>query len=718
MKIIPSGKYNIFTFRVTILLFLTLGSVLLSGQEASDLTIDSVYAMSFEDLLNVKIVSASRKSEKLAESAANVEIITAEEIKIQGYHNLLDILRSEPMIDVNAAGQGYYTDIGARGVNPHANMGKYWQILIDGQDMNWYQFSRNHVSPAWVSVENIERIEIVKGPSSALWGANAYFGVINIITKPNINKNSAMASYFAGSNQTYSLNLGTNIKAGKNTTVFTSLSQYHENIPRKIKEWSLVKGSDVMSNHNQSDYLNWYTKISSGDFNINFLHSQDRSYHSIASFGIGAKDAFFPIKKTFVNATWSPSLEENTSLTFSLIYDYTTWGDKARYEDNPHSGIMVIDTGNQSSTDNFVRYMKGNDQLYGAKLLVNHKFSNWFDLTAGGDLKYVDAIRWYFPSVWNYYNLEVPEFSVFEYGIYSQAAIRPFRELTLNAGLRFDYHQIYKEVFSPRVSMVYKPKLPFVFKLIYGTAYKAPSLHELYYFSFNRVYGNPTLEPETNTTYEGQIIYRYQNIVKASVSLFYIRMNSLIVYNTRADSLPLVGAEFFPTSQLPDGSRNYRQQTNKGENTTQGIEFSVDIRPVSALEINLSGTYREPYYIEGNTKTELYYTPKFKLHTMLSYRIKNKFILSLNSRYHSKAKTEDFVRNEPGNPYIPDYDNTPYAPEFITFDFVFTVSNVTKNTELQFKVANLTNKEYYEASRHVLYHQPGVSFYGKAMLKF
>jgi iron complex outermembrane receptor protein len=144
---------------------------------------DQLQHMSVEDLANLQVTSVSKRPEALRSSASSIYVITAEDIRRSGYVTLPEVLRLAPNLEV-ARINGYSYSVTARGFNSPETANKLL-VLIDGRSVYepigsgvlWQQID--------VSLDNIDRIEVISGPGGTLWGANAVNGVINIISKPS-----------------------------------------------------------------------------------------------------------------------------------------------------------------------------------------------------------------------------------------------------------------------------------------------------------------------------------------------------------------------------------------------------------------------------------------------------------------------------------------------------------------------------------------------------
>src|SRR5882672_8896911 len=172
------------------LLLVSLTGAARAQQPTHDLT-----EASLEDLMNIEVTTVSKKEQKLAQAPAAVYVITHEEIRRSGMTSLPDLLRMVPGMQVGQI-QGGPWAVSARGFNDQYS--NKLLVLVDGRSV----YSPIHAGVTWESqdtlLEDIDRIEVIRGPGATLWGANAVNGVINIITKAAKDTQGALATAGAG----------------------------------------------------------------------------------------------------------------------------------------------------------------------------------------------------------------------------------------------------------------------------------------------------------------------------------------------------------------------------------------------------------------------------------------------------------------------------------------------------------------------------------------
>ncbi|WP_339677107.1 TonB-dependent receptor [uncultured Zhongshania sp.] len=142
---------------------------------------DDLTGLSLDALMDISVTTVSKKAERLSEAAAAVYVLTAEDIRQSGARNIPDALRLVPGVQVSQV-DAHTWAVSARGFN--STVSDKLEVLMDGRSLYTPLFSGVYWDAQNTLLEDIDRIEVVRGPGGALWGANAVNGVINIITKP------------------------------------------------------------------------------------------------------------------------------------------------------------------------------------------------------------------------------------------------------------------------------------------------------------------------------------------------------------------------------------------------------------------------------------------------------------------------------------------------------------------------------------------------------
>ena len=174
-------------------------AILAAFSAASHAAGDRLEEMSLEDLVKTDITSVARKSQSLADVPAAAFVITAEDIRRSGAQALPDVLRMAPGIQVAQIDNGRYA-VTARSFN--GRFANKLQVLVDGRSLYHPLFAGVTWELDPIPLEDIERIEIIRGAGAVMWGANAVNGVINIITRHTRNQAGAAVSVTAGSKGT------------------------------------------------------------------------------------------------------------------------------------------------------------------------------------------------------------------------------------------------------------------------------------------------------------------------------------------------------------------------------------------------------------------------------------------------------------------------------------------------------------------------------------
>src|ERR1700737_3957465 len=172
-----------------------------------------VTAMSVEDLMNVQVTSVSKRTQKLADAAAAIFVITQKDIRRAGATSIPEALRMVPGLQVARIDENKWA-ISSRGFN--GRFANKLLVLIDGRSVYTPLFSGVYWNIQDVMLEDVDRIEVIRGPGATLWGANAVDGVINIITKPAASTQSGVVTAGGGNKEGGSGRARDRSKFGKN----------------------------------------------------------------------------------------------------------------------------------------------------------------------------------------------------------------------------------------------------------------------------------------------------------------------------------------------------------------------------------------------------------------------------------------------------------------------------------------------------------------------
>ncbi len=683
-----------------------------------------------------KVYTASRKEQRIQKAPAVVTVLTAADIRAGGWRSLLELLRYVVGIDIN--NNGHWPDIGIRGVNPRVTYGDKIIILLDGHNMSWRQFNRNLLNSSWVAIDNIKRIEIIRGPGSALWGANALSGVINIITKTNSGFKGLSGS-FGGSPLSGSpfISLqggqevlrGLNFKASfsmKNNNRSPLLAPIYEFLHPKDSSQKPIKHQPIGdSNYSQ----NFYAQIEWGELRITLHQSRYDPFATMSTFSkLDGDDSRFVTDRYFTKISWVNALSSWGMIFLWTSFDSYSFSQGTVYEKWPLNPNKPDPNNPKSKVRSLVK-MAARDYRFelGTQLVLQPTRQLSFNI--GFDFEYLDLIRWHYPEIWKKANLDTPHFNNFHLSGFAQGQYNFSNIVEVTLGGRVDYDQQYGLVATPRAAVIFTPGLGVFAKLLYGNAFKAPSFHDLYYFRKNAYYGNPDVKPESVHTAEAQLGWYRRGLMAFSINGYFSFFQNLIGYKKKQGLDQLNRKEAFPESQRPDEKASFSQKANKAELYIYGGEMEFRLFPIKGFNIRgHAGVFfgNEP----GKDPSAQDYTSWFAGGLVMSYHLKLKkfgLLFSLGGLVSSPKKVPASAFSMPGGvlntgepvpSWTKDTDpslETPWAiRSYATLQFL----GIMKNVDLILRATNLLNVDIYDASRELFYPQKKFDLMAWIRLKY
>ncbi len=315
-------------------------SVLLVGGTVAQNSrnVPDVTAMSMEDLMNLQVTSVTKHTQKVADAAAAIFVITQEDIRRSGAASIPEALRLVPGLEVARIDQNKWA-IGSRGFN--GRFDNKLLVLIDGRSVYTPLFSGVYWNVQDVMLEDVDRIEVIRGPGATLWGANAVDGVINVITKKAKSTQSAVVTAGAGTDERAAGGVRYGGKLGDNT-YYRAYTKYFD--------WGPSSYPSGMTAHDGWDALRGGFRADWTPAGADSLTLQGDVYRSRFNETLTVASLSAPYSNTFPNdgkysggnilGRWNHT-SEGSSISLQMYYDNTTITDHSLFGD--HQNILDID---------------------------------------------------------------------------------------------------------------------------------------------------------------------------------------------------------------------------------------------------------------------------------------------------------------------------------------------------------------------------------------
>lgn len=553
-----------------------------------------LFAQEGEDAITMEevVVTASRIEEPLRYSPDSVTIITGEEIQKKGKKTVIDVLKDIPGISIVQYGSpGGSSSIYTRGTNNAHTL-----IMIDGVRVGDPMSTDGKMSIADLSTDNIERIEIVRGAQSVLYGSDAIGGVINIITKKGKGKPKFYLSAEGGSFETFREKAGV---SGSNDKVNYAASVSRLDMKR-------VSRADEDLGNTERDYYH----------DTNISARVDGQISETVRMGFSARHSEssmdYDDSETDANKVQDTTI---TSVATNFDQDLFDW-----WQHVIKLGVTEVKR-DYTKDGNF-------DSLYNGTNKVASWQHNFFigeidTITAGFD--YQEEIGDSQSSWGSSYN--ITNKSVNTKSFFIQNKLTLFQGLSFTLGARHDDHQTFggEDTYKGALAYFYENTGTKV-RGSYGTGFHAPSLYQLY-----SSYGDTNLKPEESKGYDVGIDQElFDKKILLSATYFHTKIDDLIDWNS-------VTSKYY----------------NVGKVKTKGWETSFSVKPLTWLSFDVHYTYTEAKNEdEGDTNNgkDLIYRPKHAGGFSLNIEPLEKLNVNLNTQYVGRR-----YRNAGNTAEMPDY---------------------------------------------------------------
>jgi iron complex outermembrane receptor protein len=528
----------------------------LVGQEKAkgvDQSAPSFAQMSLEQLLQVDVVSASKFPQKAAQAPSSVTVITADEIRKYGYRNLGEILRNVRSFYITS--DRNYTYLGVRGFGRAGDYNTRVLLLLNGHRLNDPVYDQAFVGLAFpVAISAIDRVEIIRGPSSSLYGTNAFFAVIDVITKTGQALNGIQVS--AEKSSFGSLRGG--FEGGIRMSNGLDVALFGNIYDSKGQNLYFPEYDSPSTHHGLSENCD-YESAQKLVARVSFKNYTLQAGFSSRKKGVptGAFDTVFGDTRNattdtigFVGLSYDRNLSASTRLTGKVFYDRDSY-----------DGAYVYNVSLNATPSTIVETDLARGARWGAELKVDRQILSRHFVSFGADFRddfhqeqqTYDALGVYLNDVRG----------TRSEAAYLQDQFRVHQKLTVNMGLRYDHYQTFGGTTNPRLAAIYNPYPKTTFKFLYGQAFRAPNAYELYYADNITQKANPFLKPEkirtTELVAEQQIgknlqvtISGYRNNIRNLISQQVDGVDGLLVYEN-VDEVRATGMEIELSGKWDNG---------------------------------------------------------------------------------------------------------------------------------------------------------------------
>jgi len=682
-----------------------------AAAESSNLS--PLLAMNLEELVNLEVSLATGTAKPLNLAPSVASVITRSDIERMGATTLEEALAGVPGLHVGAVFPYLTGHYSFRGI--HTRLNPQVLILIDGKPISFgYQGSKNQRFSMPMAM--VERVEVVRGPGSALYGADAFAGVINIITMKRAEVGSLESGVSYGSFNTSDawLRHGSTL-AGWDTTF--SLEYRHsdgdderiisrdqqtifDNIP-KFKNLGYPPAS-LAPGPAQTQYTFYDSSVSlsKGGFSGKLSGQLMKDFGlgvglSSALDSTGASDG----KRFMTDLGYRYQELTNWDLNWDFRYKYEKFDTLARMF--PPGALLAIGTdGNVTApTTPGAKFVLFSDGLFGEPIVTDNmlhsELSGVYEGFSDHRIRLATGVTWNEAKTDNYKNFgpgvidvkalkPAPYVNVIDgtlthldgsspyifmndqhrtvYNLSLQDEWQFLEKWELTGGGRYDYYSDFGETINPRAALVWQTRSDLTSKLMYGRAFRAPSMADLYLKNNPSNLGNPNLKPETINTLELAFDYRPWSSLHTTCNLFRYEAKDLI------DNVQTPGASTL-------SAQNARNQDGRGFEVAAELQITAELRLVGNLAYQHSQDHTTDAIVADAPELQYYLNPQWA------------FLpgWALDAQYYRVTNRHRAVG-----------DNRPAIDNYNLVHLCLQRRNIANHWDVKLKIRNLFNEDARE----------------------
>ncbi|MEE9910806.1 MAG: TonB-dependent receptor [Deltaproteobacteria bacterium] len=508
------------------------------------------------------VYAAAKHLQSVKQAPASISLVTDEDIKRHGYRTLTDAVNN--VRSFYSYSDRNYEYIGVRGFARLGDYGNRVLQLVDGHSQNDNIYGSFFMGHSFgVDMDLVKKIEFIRGPGSSLYGNNAAFGVVNVITKSGKDINGLYAKIEGGSYNTYSGGIAYGKQFRDKHDLLISASFVNsKGQDLHYPEFMESSGSTGWARDSDGEKARKFLmKAILGE--VTFLAnavSREKIVPTAVYGSIFNDNRLKTIdEKIFAEVKWEHPLADDKNLKTRIFYDWYRFQGEYPFDSPP----VVV------NRDEVVGQSIGGEAVYDQRIsshlfligadVIHHLEATQKNYDESPYLNYLDDHRTF--TTWSVYGQD-------EWDITSW--------LRFTGGLRFDQYSTFGRNLSPRAGLILTPIKTNAIKLLYGQAFRAPNVYELYYatnMAPSLYRANPDLKPEIIDTFEIVVEQELSPTMKAIVSGFHYIARDLINQEQNADG----SMQFYNVSKVK----------------SDGVELGLEINWPGFLKGDASYTYQD-----------------------------------------------------------------------------------------------------------------------------
>lgn len=661
------------------------GGVEGKDQEEIQIAGGSLFEMSLDDLMEMKIVTASRVPEEQSKTTSSVTVITADDLRRMGARTIYDALRTVPGISVDYNSRNMPI-IEVRGIRKGSGTDNVL-FMLNGHPMNGVVTSAApNIAMYDLPIANIKRIEVVRGPGSALYGTTAVIGVVNVITKGPDDVDGVEVSIDTEFENEGSIGQKYNVLIGKrfeNDIGFTlNVGVFDYDGANRFFEADSVGVEGSGDTDHESIDLQGSLEV--GKLKLfGRYHKHDRSAF-LGFTNVISDDAEEDVEHAYLSAELVLEPFNDTEITISGYFDYrdVDW----YFEFFPPGTVPSPHPLNAWNESGFISDLKWKASKAGGDImLVNRSLESntfvagiAFERQRSFDIQHIaNNNPGFLPEVQDVsdvFNWNKPA-SREIYAGYVEDIWEITEHVRLNLGARYDYYSDFGGTFNPRLSLSWDLIKNCNMRILYGTAFRAPDFGDRFAQNLGGASGDPNADPEEIETFEISIGGRTANALSGRITYFHNELDNLL--------------------GVPPGEN---QTKNFGSTEVDGVEVEgrYDFGGGSYLLANY--TFTDSKDEEDMRFADL---PRHRGNVTANWSINKHFNLNVNTYLQSEA------------PRLSG-DTRDSMAGYAVVNTTLLATDIRENLDLQFSVYNIFDRGYtYPAPHDTVqgdYPAPGRSF--------